>query len=62
MAATAALLVDEIFTEQPVHQWMLTIPYPLRFLFVSRPEIMGHDLGVVYLCIAIHRSRKLGFL
>ncbi len=36
MAESAALLVDEVFPEQPVRQWVLSVPYPLRFLFASR--------------------------
>jgi ribosomal protein S27E len=39
MAESAALLVDEVFPEQPVRQWVLSFPYPLRFLFASRPAI-----------------------
>lgn len=30
MAESAALLVDEVFPEQPVRQWVLSVPYPLR--------------------------------
>ncbi len=41
MAESAALLADEVFHEQPVRQWVLSVPYPLRFLFASRPEVMG---------------------
>jgi len=41
MAESAALLVDEVFPEQPVRQWVLSVPYPLRFLFASRSDIMG---------------------
>jgi len=48
MAESAALLVDEAFPEQPVRQWVLSVSYPLRFLFASRPEIMGAVLGIVY--------------
>ena len=36
-AGGAALLVDEVFPEQPVRQWVLSFPYPLLFLFASRP-------------------------
>ena len=45
MAESAALLVDEVFAEQPVRQWVLSVPYPLRFLFASCPEIMGRVLS-----------------
>ena len=61
MAESAALLVDEVFPEQPVRQWVLSVPYPLRFLFASRPDIMGAVLGIVYRAIAGHLIRKAGF-
>ena len=54
MAESKALLVDEVFPTQPVRQWVLSFPYPLRFLFASRPAIMGQVLGIVYRCIATH--------
>jgi hypothetical protein len=61
MAESAALLVDEVFPEQPVRQWVLSVPYPLRYLFASRPAIMGQVLGIVYRCIATHLIKKAGF-
>jgi ribosomal protein S27E len=61
MAESAALLVDEVFPEQPVRQWVLSFPYPLRFLFASRPAIMGKVLGIVYRAIAAHLVKKAGF-
>ena len=41
MAESAALLVDEVLPDQPVRQWVLTFPYPLRLLFASQPEATG---------------------
>jgi len=55
------LLVDEVFPQQPVRQWVLSFPYPLRFLFASHPAIMGQVLGIVYRCIAAHLVKKAGF-
>ncbi len=60
MAESAALLVDEVFPEQPVRQWVLSFPYPLRFLFASRPVIMGQVLRIVYRVIATHLIKKAG--
>jgi len=60
-AESAALLVDEVFPAQPVRQWVLSFAYPLRFLFASRPAIMGQVLGIVYRCIATHLIKKAGF-
>lgn len=77
MAEAAALLVDEGFPKQPVRQWVLSFPYPLRFLlplrfrlrlmtfaslrFASRPEAIGRVLGIVYCVIATHVIRSAGF-
>ena len=49
MAESAALLVDEVLPEQPMRQWVLSVPFPLRFLFASRPTILGQVLGIVML-------------
>ena len=61
MAESAALLVDEVFPEQPVRQWVLSFPFQLRFLFASRPETMSRVLGIVYRCIATQRIKQVGF-
>lgn len=62
MAESAALLVDEeVFPEQPVRQWVLSFPHPLRWLFASRPAILGRVLGIVYRCIASDLIKKAGF-
>jgi hypothetical protein len=76
MAESAALLVDEVFPEQPVRQLtpgmacsramqeqlprVLSFPFPLRFLFASRPAIMGQVLGIVCRCIATHLIKQVG--
>jgi hypothetical protein len=48
MADSAALLVDEILPHQPMRQWVLSVPYPLRLLLASQPAVMGQVLGIVY--------------
>ena len=60
MAESAALLVDEVFPERPVRQWVLSFPYQLRFLFATRPAIMGQVLGIVYRAIATHLIKQTG--
>jgi len=52
MTESAALLVDEVLPQVPIRQWVLSVPYPIRFLFAGNPEAMGKALGVVYRCIA----------
>jgi len=39
MAESAALLVDEVLREQPRRQWVLSVPYAIRFLFAARPGV-----------------------
>ena len=39
MVDSAALLVDEILPHQPMRQWVLSVPFPLRFLFASNPRV-----------------------
>jgi ribosomal protein S27E len=47
MADTAALLVDEVLPEVPIRQWVLSVPFPLRFLFARKPAAMGVVLRLV---------------
>mgnify|MGYP001813486790 CR=1 FL=1 len=61
MAETAALLVDEILSRQPLRQWMLSVPYPLCFLFACRPDVMGRVLAIMHRAIATHLIHKAGF-
>jgi hypothetical protein len=61
MAESAALPVDEVFPGQPLRRWVVSFPYPLRFLFSSRPAVMGQVLGIVYRVIATHLIKKAGF-
>jgi len=60
MADSAALLVDEILPYQPMRQWVLSVPFPLRFLFVSNPKAMTRVLAIVYRAIATHLAHKAG--
>ncbi len=48
MTESAALLVDEVLPKQPLRQWVLSLSYPLRFLFASCPGEMGQVLRIVY--------------
>jgi len=61
MADSAALLVDEVLPYQPMRQWVLSVPFPLRFLFASNPKAMTGVLDIVYRTIASHLTHKAGF-
>jgi len=60
MAETAALLVDEMLPRQPVRQWVLSLPFALRYLLATRPEVVTQVLGIVYRAISGHLIRKAG--
>jgi hypothetical protein len=60
MADSAALLVDDILPHQPMRQWVLSVPFPLRFLFASNSRAMTGVLSIVYRAIATHLSQKAG--
>jgi len=40
---------------------VLSFPFQLRFLFASRPQLMGRVLGIVYRAISSHLIQKAGF-
>lgn len=61
MVETAALLVDEVFPVRPVRQWVLTVPFPLRFLFAAYPELMGKVLCIVTRAISTHLAQQSGY-
>lgn len=58
MAETAALLVDNVLPQQPVRQWVLSLPFALRYLLATRPEVVTQVLVIVYRAISSHLIRK----
>jgi hypothetical protein len=61
MAETAALLVDDVLPYKPIRQWVLSFPYPLRFLLSNSPQVMSKVLGIVNRSISTHLIKKAGF-
>ena len=47
MVESAAHLVDHVFPEVAVRQFVLTFPFPLRFLLAAQPEALTQVLAVV---------------
>jgi hypothetical protein len=60
MAETAALLVDEVLPGIPLRQWVLSLPFALRYLLATRPEVLTRVLDIVYRAISGHLIRKAG--
>ena len=47
MTDSAALLVDEVLPAKPIRQWVLSLPFALRFLLATDPEALTRVLGIV---------------
>jgi hypothetical protein len=47
MVGSFALLVDSVLPHQPIAQWVLSVPFPLRWLFASEPCVLGKVLAIV---------------
>jgi len=60
MAASARHLVDDVFGARPVRQWVLSVPYPLRFLFAGNPHSIGPVLAIVQRAIGASLADEAG--
>ena len=60
MVETSAHLVDHVIPEVPVRQWVLSFPYPLRFLFASRPAALSRCLAVILRAIETDLIQRAG--
>ena len=60
MADSAAHLVDELFPEKPVRQWVLSVPFQLRFLFATQPQVLSKVLTIVNRVISGFLIKRAG--
>ena len=60
MAETAALLADEVLPERPLRQWVLSLPFALRFLLATDPDSLTWVLRTVYRAISGFQLRQAG--
>jgi hypothetical protein len=63
MADTAAHLVDRVFPRVPVRQWILSLPYALRYRLAYDTSLMTAVLGVLtstVFAFLIRRAREFG--
>ncbi|SOB75427.1 Putative transposase [Marinobacter sp. LV10R510-11A] len=61
MVDGAAWLVDQVLPERPIRQWVLSLPFPMRFLLATHPTLIGRVLGIVYRVIAAHLIKQAGY-
>jgi hypothetical protein len=60
MADSAAHLVDEVLPEKNIRQWVLSVPFQLRYLFATQPQVMGKVLAIVYRVISTFLIKRAG--
>lgn len=60
MVESAAHLVDEVFPHQPIRQWVLSVPYPLRLLFARESKILSQVLAIVNRAISSFLIKRAG--
>ena len=56
MTETAALSADEVLPDQPLRQWVLSLPHALRFLLASNSEALTLVLGGVWWWAVLDRT------
>ena len=60
MADSAAHLVDEVLPKRPIRQWVLSVPFPLRYLFATNPQVMSRVLNIVHRVISTFLIKRSG--
>ena len=60
MVESAAHLVDHVFPGAPARQWVLTSPFPLRFLCANDPHALTVVLAVVQRALSTFVIRHSG--
>lgn len=60
MAETSATLTDEVLPEEPLRQWVLSLPHALRFLLATDPQALTLVLGVACRTISGYLIGKAG--
>jgi ribosomal protein S27E len=58
MTDSAALLADEVLPQKPLRQWVLSLPFALRFLLATDAEALTQVLGIVYRTISAYVLKK----
>ncbi len=61
MADTAAHLVDRVFPEAPVRQWVLSLPFSLRYLLACNAGLVREVLQIFVRAVFASIRRRAGF-
>jgi len=60
MAESAAHLVDNVIPKEPVRQWVISFPIPLRILFAAQPQLLTPALKVIHRAISTFLIKQAG--
>ena len=60
MAESAAHLVDNVIPKEPVRQWVISFPIPLRILFAAQPQLLTPALQVIHRAISTFLIKQAG--
>ena len=60
MVETAAHLIDHVLPEVPIRQWVLSFPWPLRFLFAREPGALSRCLTVIIRALETDLIKRAG--
>ena len=60
MSKTAAHLVENVFPDVKVRQWVLTVPHELRFRMARSPELCSAVLRIFVRCVGNWYRRRAG--
>ncbi len=55
-----AHLVDEVLPKRPIRQWVLSVPFQLRYLFATNPQVMSRVLTIVNRVISTFLIKRAG--
>jgi ribosomal protein S27E len=58
MTDSAALLADDVLPPKPIRQWVLSLPFALRFLLATDPAALTRVLGIVYRTISAYVLKR----
>ena len=52
--------MDEVLPREPLRQWVLSVPFALRYLFATDPAVIDQVLGIVTRAITSHLLKAAG--
>lgn len=58
MSESAAHLIDEVFPRVGIRQWVVSFPFPIRFLLLRSPKLQSKILGVCIRAISSLIQKK----